>query len=33
VMCDLRNIYKPEDVEAAGLRYVGVGHGRSPEKA
>ena len=28
VLCDLRNIYDPGDVEAAGLRYVGVGRGR-----
>jgi len=28
VLCDLRNIYDPADVEAAGLRYVGVGRGR-----
>jgi UDPglucose 6-dehydrogenase len=26
--CDLRNIYDPEEVEAAGLSYVGVGRGR-----
>ena len=32
VLCDLRNIYRPEDVEAAGLRYVGVGRGR-PRRA
>ena len=28
VLCDLRNIYDPEQVEAAGLAYVGVGRGR-----
>jgi UDPglucose 6-dehydrogenase len=28
VLCDLRNIYKPEDVEAEGLKYVGVGRGQ-----
>jgi UDPglucose 6-dehydrogenase len=28
VLCDLRNIYDPEAVEAAGLAYVGVGRGR-----
>jgi UDPglucose 6-dehydrogenase len=28
VLCDLRNIYEPEQVEAAGFRYVGVGRGR-----
>ncbi len=29
VLCDLRNIYDPDDVEAAGLRHVGVGRGRA----
>jgi UDPglucose 6-dehydrogenase len=29
VLCDLRNIYDPDDVEAAGFRYVGVGRGRT----
>jgi UDPglucose 6-dehydrogenase len=24
---DLRNVYKPEPVRAAGFRYVGVGRG------
>ena len=28
VLCDLRNIYDPEEVEAAGFRHVGVGRGR-----
>ena len=28
VLCDLRNLYDPEDVERAGLRHVGVGRGR-----
>jgi UDPglucose 6-dehydrogenase len=28
VLCDLRNIYDPDEVEAAGLTYVGVGRGR-----
>jgi UDPglucose 6-dehydrogenase len=28
VLCDLRNIYEPEEVEAAGFRHVGVGRGR-----
>ena len=28
VLCDLRNIYKPDEVEAAGITYVGVGRGR-----
>ena len=33
LLCDLRNIYKPEEVEAAGLRYVGVGRGsRRPKQ-
>ena len=29
VLCDLRNIYDPEEVEAAGMRYVGVGRGHA----
>jgi UDPglucose 6-dehydrogenase len=29
VLCDLRNIYEPEEVEAAGMRHVGVGRGRA----
>ena len=28
VLCDLRNLYDPEEVQAAGLKYVGVGRGR-----
>jgi UDPglucose 6-dehydrogenase len=28
ILCDLRNIYDPEDVVAAGMKYVGVGRGR-----
>ncbi len=28
VLCDLRNIYDPEEVEAAGMKHVGVGRGR-----
>ena len=28
VLCDLRNIYDPETVEAAGLTHIGVGRGR-----
>ena len=28
VLCDLRNIYDPSEVEASGMRYVGVGRGR-----
>ncbi|HET7225200.1 MAG TPA: UDP-glucose/GDP-mannose dehydrogenase family protein, partial [Candidatus Eisenbacteria bacterium] len=28
VLCDLRNLYEPDQVEAAGLRFVGVGRGR-----
>jgi UDPglucose 6-dehydrogenase len=27
LICDLRNIYDPEHVQAAGIRYVGVGRG------
>ena len=30
VLCDLRNIYEPQDVEAAGMCHVGVGRGRPP---
>ncbi len=28
VLCDLRNLYDPATVEAAGLRHIGVGRGR-----
>jgi UDPglucose 6-dehydrogenase len=28
VLCDLRNLYEPDEVEAAGLEHVGVGRGR-----
>jgi len=28
VLCDLRNIYDPEEVEAAKMKYCGVGRGR-----
>jgi UDPglucose 6-dehydrogenase len=28
VLCDLRNLYDPEEVEAAGMKHVGVGRGR-----
>ncbi len=28
VLCDLRNVYEPDEVEAAGLRHVAVGRGR-----
>jgi UDPglucose 6-dehydrogenase len=28
LLCDLRNIYEPEEVEAAGWTHVGVGKGR-----
>ncbi len=27
VLCDLRNVYEPEEAKAAGLSYVGVGRG------
>ena len=27
VLCDLRNVYEPEEVAAAGLRHIGVGRG------
>ncbi len=29
VLCDLRNLYDPAEVEAAGMRHVGVGRGRA----
>jgi UDPglucose 6-dehydrogenase len=29
VLCDLRNIYDPEEVEKAGMTHVGVGRGRA----
>jgi UDPglucose 6-dehydrogenase len=29
VMFDGRNLYAPEDVEAAGIAYYGIGRGRS----
>ncbi len=29
VLCDLRNLYDPEEVEAAGMKHVGVGRGRA----
>ena len=29
VLCDLRNIYDPAEVETAGMTYVGVGRGRA----
>jgi UDPglucose 6-dehydrogenase len=31
VLCDLRNIYHPDEVERAGLTHVAVGKGRPPE--
>ena len=31
VLCDLRNIYDPDEVERAGLTHVGVGKGRPPD--
>jgi UDPglucose 6-dehydrogenase len=33
VLCDLRNIYDPEDVAAAGVRHVGVGRGQMAHAA
>ena len=30
VLCDLRNLYDAEDVEAAGMIHIGVGRGRPP---
>ena len=32
VIFDGRNIYSPEDVEAAGIRYYGIGRGRSVQR-
>ena len=32
VLCDLRNLYDPEEVEAAGLKHIGVGRGRPAGK-
>jgi UDPglucose 6-dehydrogenase len=31
VLCDLRNIYEPDEVEAAGWTHVGVGRGRAAD--
>ncbi len=28
VLCDLRNLYDPAEVEAAGMTHIGVGRGR-----
>jgi UDPglucose 6-dehydrogenase len=33
VLCDLRNIYEPAEVEAAGWTHIGVGRGRPARKA
>jgi UDPglucose 6-dehydrogenase len=33
VLCDLRNIYTPEEVEAAGWTHMGVGKGRAGQVA
>jgi UDPglucose 6-dehydrogenase len=33
VLCDLRNIYSPDEVEAAGWTHVGVGKGRPGVRA
>ena len=32
ILCDLRNLYEPGDVEAAGLKHFGVGRGRARAK-
>jgi hypothetical protein len=32
VLCDLRNIYSPEEVEAQGWTHIGVGKGRPGKK-
>ena len=29
VIIDGRNLYNPEDMEAAGIKYFGIGRGRS----
>jgi UDPglucose 6-dehydrogenase len=29
ILCDLRNVYDPEDVEGSGMTYCGVGRGRA----
>jgi UDPglucose 6-dehydrogenase len=29
VLCDLRNIYDPEEVEASGVTHIGVGRGKA----
>jgi hypothetical protein len=33
VLCDLRNIYEPEEIEAAGWTHYGVGKGRAGKAA
>ncbi len=33
VLCDLRNIYVPAEVESAGFRHIGVGRGRASTSA
>jgi len=33
LLCDLRNIYSPDEIEAAGWTHVGVGKGRPGETA
>jgi UDPglucose 6-dehydrogenase len=33
VLCDLRNLYEPAEVESAGLKHVAVGRGRAGGKA
>ena len=33
VIFDGRNIYQPDDVEAAGIRYYGIGRGRSVQRS
>jgi hypothetical protein len=31
ILVDLRNVYRPDAAEAAGLVYYGIGRGRSPD--
>ena len=33
VLCDLRNVYEPEEVESRGWRHIGVGRGRAGQSA
>jgi len=33
VLCDLRNVYEPEEIESKGWRHIGVGRGRAGQPA